>query len=68
MLGLIHDASTPALTIAGVGALGTFTTFSSFARDVVALVEFRRVALAAVYAVLSCTAGVGAAWVGMSLV
>lgn len=66
-LGLLHGVSTPALTVLGVGALGTFTTFSSFGRDVVALVEFRKAALAATYALGSCILGVAAAWIGMQI-
>lgn len=39
LLGLLSELTPPALTILGVGGLGAYTTFSSFARDVVALAE-----------------------------
>lgn len=66
-LGLLHDLTPPALTVLGVGGLGAYTTFSSYARDAVALVEFKKASLAAVYVGLSCFAGVGAAWAGMAV-
>lgn len=66
-LGLVWNVSPPLLTVAGVAALGAFTTFSSFARDTVALAEQREVGLAILYAVLSCGLGVAAAAVGVAL-
>lgn len=66
-LGLLHDFTPPAVTVAGVGGLGAFTTFSSFARDVVALVEFKEAVLAAVYVTASSVLGVAAAWLGMQV-
>ena len=53
VLGLLWNVSPPTLTVLGVGGLGTFTTFSSFARDVVALTEGRQIAQAAVYLLVS---------------
>jgi CrcB protein len=67
LLGLVHDVSPPLLTVLGVGALGTYTTFSSFARDAVALAELRQIALATAYVTLTCGAGIAAAAVGVAL-
>lgn len=66
-LGLLHDTAAPAVTVIGVGGLGALTTFSSFARDVVALVEVRRVMIAIAYAIASCVLSVGAAALGIAL-
>src|SRR5690606_32454433 len=41
-LGLLVDATPPFATVVGVGALGAYTTFPSFARDAVALAEAGR--------------------------
>ena len=68
LLGLLWNVSPPTLTVLGIGGLGTFTTFSSFARDVVALTERRQIAQAAAYLIISLAAGVGAAALGISLV
>jgi len=66
-LGTLHNVGPPAITIIGVGGLGAFTTFSSFARDTVALAEARQLALTIIYVVVSCAAGVGAAAMGMAI-
>lgn len=66
-LGLLVDAAPPVLTVAGTGALGAYTTFSSFARDAVALVEQRRIALATAYVAATLGLGIGAAAVGVAL-
>lgn len=42
LLGLLSNIAPPALTVVGVGGLGAFTTFSSIARDAVALAELRQ--------------------------
>ena len=68
LLGLLWNVTPPTLTVLGVGGLGTFTTFSSFARDVVALSERRQIAQAAAYLLVSLAAGVGAAALGIALV
>ena len=65
-LGLLHDVGPPALTVLGVGGLGTFTTFSSFARDAVALAERRQIVLSVTYVVVTCVAGIGAAAIGIA--
>lgn len=51
----------------GTGVLGGFTTYSTFALDVVGLLEGGRVASGVAYALVSVTAGVGAAVVGLML-
>lgn len=66
-LGILHNVGPPAITIIGVGALGAFTTFSSFARDTVALAEARQVALCVTYVVVSCAAAIGAAAIGIAI-
>ena len=65
LLGLLSGMTPPALTIVGVGGLGAYTTFSSFARDAVALAERDRLPLAVVYVAASCGLGIGAAAVGV---
>ena len=67
LIGLASKVAPPALTVLGVGGLGAYTTFSSFARDVVALGEGRRALLALAYVVASCVLGIGAAAVGVAL-
>lgn len=66
-LGLLSATAPPVATVLGVGALGAFTTFSSFARDVVALVEIRRSALAAAYVTATLVLGISAAALGVAL-
>lgn len=68
LLGLLWNVGPPALTVAGVGGLGTFTTFSSFARDLVALTERRQLVAACLYLVLTFSAGIGAAALGVAIV
>jgi CrcB protein len=66
-LGLVSDMAAPIVTVIGVGGLGAYTTFSSFARDVVALVQGRRILAAVSYVVTTCVAGIGAAAAGVAL-
>jgi CrcB protein len=66
-LGLLHDVGPPMITILGLGGLGAFTTFSSFARDAVALAQERHPALSFGYVIGTCAAGIGAAAAGMWL-
>ena len=66
-LGTLHNLGSPAITIIGVGGLGAFTTFSSFARDTAALASTRKLAPTASYVGVSCAAGVGAAAIGMAI-
>lgn len=67
LLGLLSDVAPPALTVLGVGGLGAYTTFSSFARDAVALVERDRIALAGSYVVTTCALGIAAAALGIAI-
>jgi CrcB protein len=67
LLGLLSGLTPPVLTILGVGGLGTYTTFSSFARDTVALVEQNQRWLAAFYVMASCALGIGAAAAGVAI-
>ena len=66
-LGLLHDTGAPAITIVGIGGLGAFTTFSSFARDAVALAEVRDLAGTIAYVAATCILGIGAAAAGIAL-
>jgi len=67
VLGLLHDVVPPAVTVIGVGGLGTLTTFSSFARDTIALAEARKVPASIAYVAVTCAAGIGAAALGMAV-
>jgi len=67
LLGLLADVGTPTMTILGVGALGAYTTFSSFARDAVTLAERRHFAQFALYVGASCALAVVAAAAGIAL-
>jgi CrcB protein len=67
LLGLLATTTPPVVTVLGVGGLGAYTTFSSFARDVVALVEEGRFAAAVAYVGLTFGLGLGAAAVGVAL-
>jgi CrcB protein len=66
-LGVLHGAAPPVVTAVGTGGLGAYTTFSSFARDAVALVEERRPLAAAAYVLGTCALTVAAAWAGLVL-
>lgn len=67
LLGLLWDVAPPGVTVVGLAGLGTFTTFSSFARDAVALADQRHLVQAAAYVALSAGAGIAAAALGVSL-
>ena len=68
-LGLLagSGAAPPVVTALGTGGLGAYTTFSSFARDAVALVEERRIGWAASYVVGTAAGTTAAAWAGLCL-
>lgn len=66
-LGLLHDAGGAARTLLGVAFLGALTTFSSFVRDALALVEANHALRALVYLVGTVAMSVAAAWLGMQL-
>jgi len=68
MLGLLSEVTPPKITVLGVAGLGAYTTFSSFARDAVALVRTSKVTLAVAYVALSCLLSVAAAAVGVAAV
>jgi CrcB protein len=67
LLGLLADVAAPTVTVLGVAALGAYTTFSSFARDVVALGEARRYALAGFYVATTYGLGIAAATLGVTI-
>ena len=67
-LGLLAHASSFFATVVGTGLLGAYTTFSSFARDIVGLWERDARAAAAVYAVATLIVGVAAAWIALTIV
>jgi fluoride exporter len=67
LLGLLSEVTPPTVTILGVAGLGAYTTFSSFARDAVALAETNKALLAAAYVAASCLLGIGAAAVGVAM-
>lgn len=50
-----------------VGFLGAYTTFSTFAYQVLRLAEDGRAGVAAAYVAASLLAGIGAAWLGTAL-
>jgi fluoride exporter len=68
LLGLLSEVTPPTVTVLGVAGLGAFTTFSSFARDAVALAETNQVMRAGIYVALSCLLGVAAAAAGFTIV
>lgn len=59
--------STLTMPLVGIGLLGSYTTFSTFAVDVVQLAETGQATTAAAYAVASLVAGLTAAWLGIRL-
>jgi CrcB protein len=67
LLGLLSGVHPPTSTVLGVAGLGAFTTFSSFSRDVVALVEERRYGLVVTYLAATLVVSVAAAGIGVAL-
>lgn len=67
LLGLLSNVGPPAMTVVGVGGLGAYTTFSSFARDAVALGEQGRIMAAFGYVGASYVLGIGAAAAGVAM-
>lgn len=59
--------STLTMPLLGIGLLGSYTTFSTFAVDVVQLAEAGQPSLAAGYGAISLIAGLAAAWLGIRL-
>ena len=71
VLGVVlgsRGAPTAAVALVGTGFCGTLTTFSTYAYDVVRLVEEHRVGRAAAYLLGSLVLGLGAAAAGYLLV
>jgi CrcB protein len=68
LLGALHGAGASSATLLGVGALGAYTTFSSFAADTVGLAERGRRLRSAAYVVVTVVAGATAAALGRGLV
>ena len=66
-LGLLSASSAPTLTVLGIAGLGAMTTFSSFARDAVALIEERRMTAAVLYVLGTVGLGLTAAGAGLAL-
>lgn len=66
-LGLLAGASAPIMAIVGVGFLGAFTTVSSFARDVTALLQSHRGIQAVTYMGGTIVLTVLGAWFGLVL-
>ena len=67
LIGLLSEVTPPAFTVLAVGGLGAYSTFSSFARDAVALVEFGQLRRAIWYVAASCLLGIGAAAAGTGI-
>lgn len=67
LLGLLANATPPAVTVLGVAGLGAYTTFSSFAHDVVALIETRQPLVAGLYVVATYALGITAAATGVAI-
>jgi CrcB protein len=66
-LGLLAGVSATTATVLGTGLLGTFTTFSGFAHDTVALWQEDRPGVAVLYAAGSCACGLAAAALGLAI-
>lgn len=67
MLAVSWNVSPEVRALLTVGALGAFTTFSTFSLDVVNMYERDDLFLAGVYIVVSVVASIGALFVGLRL-
>ncbi len=67
MLAVSWNVSPELRALLTVGALGAFTTFSTFSLDVVNMYERDDLFLAGVYIVVSVVASIGALFVGLRL-
>lgn len=65
LLGAVASWAPPWLTIVGVGALGAYTTFSTFAGDALRITQERGARLATGYVVLTVALCLLAAWLGL---
>lgn len=66
-LGLLAGTASSSVTVFGTGALGSFTTFSTFSYESMYLCRRQQIARSAFYITISIVAGVGAAWIGLAL-
>ena len=67
MMALSWNVSPEMRALLTVGALGAFTTFSTFSLDVVTMYERDALLLVGVYVVVSVVASIGALLVGLRL-
>ncbi len=67
VLGLLADSSPSTLTLAGVGLLGSYSTYSTVVREVVELSDAESTRWAARYLVVTLVLGLAAAFVGLEL-
>ena len=65
--GLLASVSTTASIVVVTALLGSLSTFSTFVAEVVDLRATHGRSRSVLYAVATCTAGVGAAWLGLAL-
>ena len=66
LLGMLAGWSPPAATVVGTAGIGSLTTFSTFAGEVVGGWRRNRPA-AVVYLVVTIIGGIGLAWLGLDL-
>jgi CrcB protein len=66
-LAMYHGLDTTARTVVGTGAMGAYTTFSTFSYETVRLFEERGSKSAAVNIALSLVGGIAAAAVGLAV-
>jgi CrcB protein len=67
LLGLLSGTSENTMAIAGVGALGAFTTFSTYISQIECIYRESELSDAVFYAIGAILAGVGAAYLGYTL-
>lgn len=67
LLGLLHGRAPTVVTVVGVGALGSLTTWSTVAVESLGLAADRRPARTMAYLGATLVGGVGAAWLGLTL-
>lgn len=67
VLGILAGTSADTITVAGVGYLGSMSTFSTVMREIGDDVELGWSTGAAAYAVVTVVLGVAAAWIGLAL-
>jgi CrcB protein len=66
-LGALSQLGSPWPTVAGVAALGAFSTWSSVANEVAALARDRQGTLAWLYLAVTISTGILAAWIGLQV-